>query len=96
MTATGTIAIKVVDSNDHCPTLTTTYESLCSDQKTIYVTGFDEDDKPNGAPLSFRVIPEGTRGEWEVQIINGMKTIFLVRILTKSLKLLIFYNIKGT
>uniref|UniRef100_A0A3P8U4L9 Si:ch73-74h11.1 n=1 Tax=Amphiprion percula TaxID=161767 RepID=A0A3P8U4L9_AMPPE len=60
-TATGTIAIQVKDSNDHCPTLTTTHSDLCSDEKTVIVTGFDEDDSPNGAPFTFRIIPEGTR-----------------------------------
>ncbi|KAF7647869.1 hypothetical protein LDENG_00165520, partial [Lucifuga dentata] len=69
-TATGTIAIQVVDSNDHCPSLVTSYESLCSDEKLVYITGIDEDVKPNAAPFSFRIIPEGTRGNWDVQIIN--------------------------
>ncbi|CAL8347463.1 unnamed protein product [Gadus morhua 'NCC'] len=69
-TSTGTIAIHVFDSNDHCPTLTTRKDSLCSDEKTVYITGFDEDVKPNGAPLSFRIVPEGTRGDWDIEIIN--------------------------
>uniref|UniRef100_A0A3B5LDF3 Cadherin domain-containing protein n=1 Tax=Xiphophorus couchianus TaxID=32473 RepID=A0A3B5LDF3_9TELE len=69
-TATGTIAIQVTDSNDHCPTLTTTYTSLCSDKKTVYVTAFDEDVSPNAAPFTFQIIPEGTRGNWEIEVIN--------------------------
>ncbi|KAM7410638.1 hypothetical protein PAMA_001871 [Pampus argenteus] len=69
-TATGTIAIEVTDSNDHCPTLTTTHNTLCSDEKTVYVTGFDEDVSPNAAPFTFRIIPEGTRGSWDVEVIN--------------------------
>uniref|UniRef100_A0A3B4V4L1 Si:ch73-74h11.1 n=1 Tax=Seriola dumerili TaxID=41447 RepID=A0A3B4V4L1_SERDU len=69
-TATGTIAIQVTDSNDHCPTLCTTHRSLCSDQKTIVVTGCDEDVRPNSAPFTFRIIPEGTRGSWVVEVIN--------------------------
>uniref|UniRef100_A0A3Q3GU06 Si:ch73-74h11.1 n=1 Tax=Labrus bergylta TaxID=56723 RepID=A0A3Q3GU06_9LABR len=69
-TATGTIAIEVTDSNDHCPTLTTTYNHLCTDVKTVYVTGFDEDVSPNGAPFTFRIITEGTNGKWEVEVIN--------------------------
>uniref|UniRef100_A0A087X4C9 Si:ch73-74h11.1 n=1 Tax=Poecilia formosa TaxID=48698 RepID=A0A087X4C9_POEFO len=69
-TATGTIAIQVTDSNDHCPTLTTTYNSLCSDKKTVYVTAFDEDVSPNAAPFTFQIIPEGTRGNWEIEVIN--------------------------
>ncbi|KAG5849882.1 hypothetical protein ANANG_G00076400 [Anguilla anguilla] len=32
-TATGTIAIQVEDYNDHCPTLTTTSQSMCLDDK---------------------------------------------------------------
>ncbi|XP_031733579.1 uncharacterized protein LOC116400073 [Anarrhichthys ocellatus] len=70
-TATGTIAIKVTDFNDHCPTLTTTYSSLCSDEKTVHVTGFDEDAYPNAAPYTFRIVPEGTRGSWDVEVINA-------------------------
>lgn len=70
-TATGTIAIQVLDSNDHCPTLTTSFESVCSDERTVYVTAFDEDVKPNGAPFNFTVVTEGTRGKWEVKPFNG-------------------------
>ncbi|KAM9849232.1 uncharacterized protein ACBR49_008487 [Aulostomus maculatus] len=70
-TATGTIAIQVADSNDHCPTLTTTYNSLCSDEKTVFVTGVDEDQGQNGAPFTFRIISDGTRGNWDVEGING-------------------------
>uniref|UniRef100_A0A3Q3RUB5 Uncharacterized LOC113128963 n=1 Tax=Mastacembelus armatus TaxID=205130 RepID=A0A3Q3RUB5_9TELE len=69
-TATGTIAIQVTDVNDHCPTLTTAHSSLCSDQKTVYITGFDEDVSPNAAPFTFRIIPEGSRGSWDIEIIN--------------------------
>ncbi|XP_044055451.1 uncharacterized protein LOC122877664 isoform X2 [Siniperca chuatsi] len=69
-TATGTIAIQVTDSNDHCPTLTTTHSSLCSDGKTVYVTAFDEDVSPNAAPLTFRIIPDGTQGNWDVEVIS--------------------------
>uniref|UniRef100_A0A667WU57 Si:ch73-74h11.1 n=1 Tax=Myripristis murdjan TaxID=586833 RepID=A0A667WU57_9TELE len=69
-TATGTLAIQVVDSNDHCPSLTTNYENVCADEKTVYVTGFDEDVKPNSAPFSFRIVPEGTKGNWDVEVIN--------------------------
>lgn len=72
-TATGTIAIQVSDSNDHCPTLNSTHSSLCSDGKTVYVTAFDEDVSPNAAPLTFRIIPDGTGGSWDVEVINGEK-----------------------
>ncbi|KAM6962567.1 desmoglein-2.1-like [Aplochiton taeniatus] len=69
-TSTGTIVIQVKDANDHCPTLSTASEKLCADQKTVYITGFDEDVKPNSAPFSFKVIAEGTRGHWEVEQVN--------------------------
>ncbi|KAK1887323.1 Desmoglein-2 [Dissostichus eleginoides] len=69
-TATGTIAIQVLDSNDHCPTLTTTHSTQCTDETTVYVTAFDEDIDPNGAPFTFRVIPDGTRGSWDVEVVN--------------------------
>ncbi|XP_062419458.1 desmoglein-2-like protein [Pungitius pungitius] len=70
-TATGTIAIQVNDYNDHCPTLTTSHSSLCSNEKTISVTGFDKDASPNAAPFTFRIIAEGTRGNWDVEVINA-------------------------
>ncbi|XP_029562091.1 uncharacterized protein LOC115157893 [Salmo trutta] len=70
-TATGTIAIQVQDSNDHCPMLATTYESVCSGKHTVNATAFDEDVSPNGAPFTFTVVAEGTRGKWEIEHING-------------------------
>ncbi|XP_045061749.1 desmoglein-2 [Coregonus clupeaformis] len=70
-TATGTIAIQVQDSNDHCPMLTTTYERVCSGKRTVNATAFDEDISPNGAPFTFTVVAEGTRGNWEIEHING-------------------------
>uniref|UniRef100_A0A3Q1HGP3 Cadherin domain-containing protein n=1 Tax=Anabas testudineus TaxID=64144 RepID=A0A3Q1HGP3_ANATE len=69
-TATGTIAIQVTDSNDHCPILTTTHSNMCSNEKTVYVTGFDEDVSPNAAPFTFRIIPERTHGNWDIEVIN--------------------------
>ncbi|TNN68274.1 Desmoglein-2 [Liparis tanakae] len=69
-TATGTIAIHVTDHNDHCPTLTTTHSNLCSNLKTVTVTGFDEDASPYAAPFEFKIVPEGTRGSWDVEVIN--------------------------
>ncbi|XP_047443775.1 desmoglein-2-like [Mugil cephalus] len=75
-TATGTIAIQVTDSNDHCPTLTKTHSSLCSDEKTIHVTGFDEDASPNAAPFTFRVLPDGTQGSWVAESINETSAAF--------------------
>uniref|UniRef100_A0A665U6I7 Si:ch73-74h11.1 n=1 Tax=Echeneis naucrates TaxID=173247 RepID=A0A665U6I7_ECHNA len=69
-TATGTIAIQVTDFNDHCPSLITTQRTVCSDQKTVVISASDEDVHPNGAPFTFRVIPEKTRGSWVVEVIN--------------------------
>lgn len=73
-TATGTVAIQVIDSNDHCPKLTTTHSSVCLDEKTVYVTGFDKDASPNAAPYKFRIIPDGTRGSWDVEVLNGKQS----------------------
>ena len=67
------------DTNDHCPSLITKKEKVCADEKTVYLTAFDEDVKPNGAPLSFKIVPEGTRGEWDLEIINGKYTSRLKR-----------------
>ena len=69
-TSTGTIAIGVVDSNDHCPFLTTPYAFECTDQKTVLVSGLDEDQKPNSAPLSFTIV-SASRGEWDIEMVNG-------------------------
>lgn len=69
--ATGTIALKVQDSNDHCPELTSTYQSTCSDNNVIHVTAFDEDAHPNAEPYKFVLIEEETRGKWEMVPING-------------------------
>lgn len=70
-TATGTIALKVQDSNDHCPTLTSTFQSICSDSNVVNMTAFDEDDYPNGKPYKFVLIEEETHGKWEMVPVNG-------------------------
>ncbi|KAG7515027.1 Desmoglein-2 Cadherin family member 5 HDGC [Solea senegalensis] len=69
-TATGTIAIQVSDFNDHCPTLKTSHVTLCSNEKTVYVTGLDEDSHPNAAPFTFRILSEGTHGSWVLEVLN--------------------------
>ncbi|XP_055077211.1 uncharacterized protein LOC117394136 isoform X3 [Periophthalmus magnuspinnatus] len=69
-TATGTIAIKVTDSNDHCPKLDTVSESICADAKTVYVSATDGDVDPNGPPFTFQIVTENTRGLWEVEILS--------------------------
>lgn len=70
-TATGTIAIRVADSNDHCPTLISSHASLCSNKKTVYVTAVDHDYGPNSAPFTFMIVPDGTQGNWDVEAFNG-------------------------
>lgn len=71
VTATGTIRIKVADSNDHCPSLTSSHSSLCADHNTVYLTATDEDASPNAAPFTFKIIPEGSQGHWDMEVING-------------------------
>lgn len=75
-TATGTIALKVEDTNDNCPKLTSTYQSVCSDEKVINVTAFDEDVDPNGEPYKFVLIEEETSGKWETVPVNGTTVSF--------------------
>ncbi|KAK7891853.1 hypothetical protein WMY93_023816 [Mugilogobius chulae] len=70
-TSTGTLALQVMDSNDNCPKLTSTEEHVCANTHVVNVTGHDVDQHPNGAPLSFRVVTEKTRGEWTVQPIDA-------------------------
>ncbi|KAG9348067.1 hypothetical protein JZ751_004092 [Albula glossodonta] len=74
-TATGTIALQVEDFNDHCPELTSTSESLCTDEKVAFVTAYDKDAFPNGAPFQFTIIPEETKGEWTVERLNDTSAI---------------------
>uniref|UniRef100_A0A671PDU9 Si:ch73-74h11.1 n=1 Tax=Sinocyclocheilus anshuiensis TaxID=1608454 RepID=A0A671PDU9_9TELE len=75
-TVTGTIALKVEDSNDHCPTLTSTYHQTCDNNKVVNVTAFDEDADPNGAPYQFVLIEEESVGQWEMVPINGTTVSF--------------------
>ncbi|KAL7871872.1 hypothetical protein SRHO_G00068550 [Serrasalmus rhombeus] len=75
-TVTGTIALKVEDSNDHCPRLTSNYESICSDTKIINVTALDQDIYPNAEPYKFVLVEEETHGEWEMVPVNGTTVSF--------------------
>lgn len=70
-TATGTIAIQVKDSNDHCPTLTSESLTMCTTSNSVIVSAKDEDIDPNGPPFHFAIIPEGTAGSWQVEHRNG-------------------------
>ncbi|XP_061833745.2 desmoglein-2.1-like [Nerophis lumbriciformis] len=74
-TATGTVAIQVEDFNDHFPTLTNTIETLCIPNNKFFVTAVDEDVIPNGAPFTFEIIPERTKGKWQVEQLNDTTAI---------------------
>nr|XP_033477415.1 desmoglein-2-like [Epinephelus lanceolatus] len=69
--ATGTIALKVGDVNDDCPTLTNHVEYICSDTEVINVTAVDEDGHPNSDPFTFLLVEEESRGDWRVEPLNG-------------------------
>ncbi|XP_067274613.1 desmoglein-2.1-like [Pseudorasbora parva] len=75
-TATGTIAIQVEDFNDHCPTLLSKVLRHCTDKDAVLVTAVDEDAPPNGAPFTFNVVPEGTKGKWSIEHLNDTTAIF--------------------
>lgn len=70
-TATGTIAIQVEDANDHCPTLTSNIQTMCTTNTSVIVNAKDEDASPNGPPFDFVIIPKGTKGQWKVEHLNG-------------------------
>uniref|UniRef100_A0A667Y0I7 Cadherin domain-containing protein n=1 Tax=Myripristis murdjan TaxID=586833 RepID=A0A667Y0I7_9TELE len=74
-TATGTIAIQVEDFNDQCPKLTSHVQSMCTTADAVTVTAVDEDAFPNGAPFTFTVIPEETKGKWKVEGLNETSAI---------------------
>lgn len=69
-TATGTIAIQVEDFNDHCPTLSSTSQTLCSNDNMVYATAVDADTYPNAAPFEFE-IRSNTKEKWTVEHLNG-------------------------
>lgn len=72
-TATGTIALQVADVNDNCPSLNTTLEYVCTDTEVIPIAGFDPDGDPNGAPFSFKLVPESSRGDWELRDVDDLQ-----------------------
>ncbi|KAM9501621.1 desmoglein-2-like protein [Clarias gariepinus] len=69
-TATGTLAIQVSDSNDHCPLLTHSVVTLCYGNNVVYVTATDGDKYPNAEPFEFRVVTKGTKETWSVERLN--------------------------
>ncbi|KAG7455193.1 hypothetical protein MATL_G00253930 [Megalops atlanticus] len=75
MSATGTVFIQVEDFNDHCPTLTSTFQRVCASNPVMYVTAVDEDAAPNGAPFTFTVLPEGTKEKWVMEEKNDTTAI---------------------
>lgn len=72
-TATGTVAIQVEDFNDHCPTLTTEFMTMCIPLDSVIVAAIDEDSFPNGPPFDFSIVTEGTKGKWKVEHLNGKR-----------------------
>uniref|UniRef100_A0A7N8XNZ0 Desmoglein-2-like n=1 Tax=Mastacembelus armatus TaxID=205130 RepID=A0A7N8XNZ0_9TELE len=74
-TATGTIAIQVEDLNDHCPTLTSNIQTMCTTDDAVIVNAKDEDQIPNGPPFDFAIVPEGTQGKWQVEHLNDTAAI---------------------
>ncbi|KAM4605608.1 desmoglein-2-like protein [Polymixia lowei] len=74
-TATGTIAIQVKDFNDHCPTLTSTTQTMCQDDNVVYITAVDRDEFPNAAPFGFTVISTSSKEKWTVEHLNGTTAI---------------------
>ncbi|XP_059197235.1 desmoglein-2.1-like [Centropristis striata] len=74
-TATGTIAIQVEDFNDNCPTLTSNVKTMCTTADAVIVNAKDEDMFPNGPPFHFAIIPEGTKGKWQVEHFNDTAAI---------------------
>uniref|UniRef100_A0A8C9VYY3 Desmoglein-2-like n=1 Tax=Scleropages formosus TaxID=113540 RepID=A0A8C9VYY3_SCLFO len=69
-TATGTVAIMVEDTNDHCPELVQTLQSVCTDKSILYITAHDADPEPNGPPFEFTVVSADDSAAWGVEHIN--------------------------
>ncbi|XP_053107069.1 desmoglein-2 [Hemicordylus capensis] len=72
-TATGTIAIQVVDVNDNCPTIVTPDMHVCTDVEFVNFTVEDRDAHPNGGPFTVTVInePERMSDKWVVERVDG-------------------------
>ena len=68
---TGTIALKVGDTNDNCPSLVNRLEHVCEDTEVVHVTAVDKDGDPNSAPLTFSIVTKESQGEWRVEPLNG-------------------------
>uniref|UniRef100_A0A8C9WHN4 Desmoglein 2 n=1 Tax=Scleropages formosus TaxID=113540 RepID=A0A8C9WHN4_SCLFO len=78
-TSTGTIAIQVEDFNDHCPQLTSTSQTVCTDDDSLVITARDDDSYPNGVPFMFNIIPESAKEQWKVERLNDTTAILRVQ-----------------
>uniref|UniRef100_UPI001ED82BB2 desmoglein-2-like n=1 Tax=Scatophagus argus TaxID=75038 RepID=UPI001ED82BB2 len=73
--ATGTVAVQVEDFNDHCPTLTSNIQTMCTTHDSVIVNAKDEDVFPNGPPFDFVIVQVGTKGKWQVEHLNDTAAI---------------------
>ncbi|XP_023671496.2 desmoglein-2-like protein isoform X1 [Paramormyrops kingsleyae] len=80
--STGTIALMVEDTNDHCPVLVKMPQTMCTDHNVIYVTAMDNDLEPNGPPFVFTIVPGSTKEALMVEQINDTTVVLRA---TKSL-----------
>lgn len=46
-------------------------ETMCTTVDAVIVNANDEDAFPNGPPFVFEILPEGTKGKWQVEHLNG-------------------------
>lgn len=76
-TVTGTIAIQVENSNDHCPTIPTTMTRVCSNEQFIDFTIEDRDSHPHGGPFTVTILdqPERMSDRWVISRIDGKKAL---------------------
>lgn len=59
------------DFNDHCPELTTKTQTMCLGDNVVYLTAVDGDEFPNAAPFEFTLIHELSKGQWQLEPLNG-------------------------
>ncbi|KAJ6662160.1 hypothetical protein lerEdw1_012625 [Lerista edwardsae] len=74
-TVTGTIAIQVENSNDHCPTIPTTMTRVCSDAQFIDFPIEDRDAHPHGGPFTVTILdqPERMSDQWVISRVDGSR-----------------------
>uniref|UniRef100_A0A4W3GDC2 Cadherin domain-containing protein n=1 Tax=Callorhinchus milii TaxID=7868 RepID=A0A4W3GDC2_CALMI len=66
-TATGTIVLRVEDTNDNIPIIKNLQPCICDNTKSLSVTAFDPDQSPFGAPFKFTVLD----GNWKIGKTEG-------------------------